>query len=247
MTNSAITYNSALRKYLTIVSKQEALTEKGLLLFVEELKQQEYSNNTIRLYYYAVLNALKGMGIHVDSVNIPDIDEDSVNRHIYKIEDVALLINSAKELGGVYTKSMVFSTIYGLRRTEISKLSLTNIDINNKTVKIKAAKKGKTITHAIPDEVIDYIDNDIKFLSDSGMSRIFDKISNNAGLKIKHSGWHSIRRSLVTELLFNGVSQETVLGFMRWKTHTILDTYHIRNPREDLIIFANHPFLNMWK
>lgn len=244
--NSKNTYDCILRTYIALVPKDKILKEEGLKLFIDKLQSKNYAQNTIRLYYYAIIKSLKSIGI-VISVDPPDIEEDSINRHIYKMNEINRLIHSSIELGGIYTKSMVLSTIYGLRRTEISNLNIKNINIEEKVIKIKAAKGGKNVQQLIPDIIVRYLDNSIKFLSTSGMSRIFNEIANNARVNIKHAGWHSIRRSLVSNLLLNGVPQDVVLGFMRWKTHTMLDIYHIRDPREDIVVFAKHPFIDMWK
>jgi site-specific recombinase XerD len=244
--NSKTTYDSILRSYLAIIPKEQAITQNGLSLFVSELEKKNYSKSTVRLYYYAVLKTLKDLGVEIQDLNPPIIDEDEVNRHIYKEEEVNNLIDTAIRLGGIYAKSFVISTVYGLRRTEISKLDNSNINIADRILRVKSVKKGKTVNHLIPDNIVNFIDNSTKFLCDSGMSRIFNKVADMAGVNIEHSGWHSIRRALVSGLLLNGVPQEIVLGFMRWKTHTMLDIYHIRNPREDIVVFESHPFLKMW-
>ncbi len=244
--NSKNTYDCILRTYIALVPKDKILTNEGIKLFINKLQDKNYAQSTIRLYYYAVIKSLKSIGVNV-SIDPPDIEDDSINRHIYKINEINSLIQVSIELGGLYAKSMVLSTIYGIRRTEIANLDIKNINIEEKVIKIKAAKGGKSVQQLIPDVIVKYLNNNIKFLSTSGMSRIFNEIANSAKVNTKHAGWHSIRRSLVSNLLLNGVPQDVVLGFMRWKTHTMLDIYHIRDPREDLIVLEKHPFIHMWE
>lgn len=245
--NSKITYNSAIKMYTSLIPKDKALKQEGLSLFIQLLKNKGYSINTVRLYYFAILKTLKDLGVEIKKIELPAIEEDEVHRHIYTNEEIEKLIQRSKALGGIYSKAMALSTTYGLRRTEISNLSNDNINIYDKILKVKSAKGGKTVNHAIPIEIIKYLDNNIKFMSNSSMTKIFSTISDYAGLKVDHAGWHSIRRALVSGLLLNEVPQDIVLGFMRWKTRTMLDIYHIRNPREDIVVFEKHPFLRMWK
>jgi len=243
--NSESIYNIILKQYIELIPKKQLLKRQGIEEFLNILRKRGFKSNTLRLYYYSLKTTFALNKIKVDFCDPPVLDEDEVLRHIYSKDQVITLIREARRLGGIYSKAMAISTTYGIRRTELSNLKEDCFNFNENTVKIKAAKHGRTVIHLIPDEILPYIQNDIKMKSIATMSRVFNKIAANVNLKSYKSGWHSIRRSLVSCLIRES-EQEKVIRFMRWKTKTMLDIYHIKDPREDLYIFERHPFLGCW-
>jgi hypothetical protein len=87
------------------------------------------------------------------------------------------------------------------------------------------------------------------------MSFVFQRIVEKLGISLAEGnyGWHAIRRSLATELLYRDVSLINVVRFMRWSDGTVkgefgmLAIYGKRNQEEvDRSVFKVHPFLPVW-
>lgn len=245
--NSNVTYNSIYRSYLQETPKDMVGTVKSVDNFLDKMFKLGYSANSRRLYYYALKTLLQNQGYDVTIKQIPKIEEASIERHMFEEDEIQVLIKKAKEMGGIYTKSMVISTTYGVRRVELANLTLNDFNPKKKTLFIRTAKGGRPKVHLVPTEIFKYIDNDTKMLSIPSMTRIFKRIATEAGIHIKGCGWHSVRRALVSGLLYGGLPNDKVLNFMRWKSGTMLDIYHIKNPMEDIPIFEKHPFLAYWR
>jgi hypothetical protein len=87
------------------------------------------------------------------------------------------------------------------------------------------------------------------------MSFMFQRIVNKLDIALpkENYGWHAIRRSLATELLYRDVSLINVVRFMRWSDGSLkgdfgmLAIYGKRNQEEvDRSVFKVHPFLPIW-
>lgn len=243
--NTRKIYNVILNNYVSSVPKDKLLTVEGVDLFLDQLRAKGFNTNTLRLYYYSLKKSFSLNNVEIKLNDPPVIDDDEVNRHIYKPSQVIKLIKQAREMGGIYSKAMALSTTYGLRRTELSNFKMKDLNLEDSSIKVKAAKHGRTALHLVPTEIMRCINNDIEMKSIATMSRVFNKIANIVGINEKFAGWHSIRRALVSSLV-REANQDKVIRFMRWKTRTMIDIYHIKDPREDLYIFERHPFLPYW-
>lgn len=146
---------------------------------------------------------------------------------------------------------LALSSIYGMRRQELASLSTKSID--NSVIHIPTVKGGSMRAHTIPSEIAPYLAAyKLKQVHPQTMVNLFLRMQELA--KLKHGereGLHSIRRSLVTELLNNGVLVHVVYSFMGWKLSTrlgIVGVYARPDPKEvDRIVLSKHPFLSSWR
>lgn len=244
--NTEDIYNTVLRSYVQSVPKELLLTKQGVDIFLNLLKEQGYADNTIKLYFFSLKTSFKRNNLEIDFGEAPKVREGEIVRHYYTKDKVITLIQAAREFGGIYAKAMALSTTYGLRRTELSNLKLKDFKPDLNTINVLTAKGGRPTEHLVPEEIMPYINNNIAMKSLATMSRVFNRIAESVNLKEDESGWHSIRRSLVSNLV-RACDHDKVIRFMRWKTRTMLDIYHIKDPTEDLYILENHPFLKYWR
>lgn len=239
-------YKNVFELYVKIVGSEKALTLDGVEEFLNYEIEQGKSSNTLRLHYFALKSALNTFGVDISDIPSPDVDEAEVKRPRFSKDEIKSLIKSAKELGGVYAKSMVFSSIYGMRRLEIARHRRTDVDFKEKTLLVRTAKKGKTRKHLIPDDVIKFMPDISMPVIDTLSKSTFPKIADNAGVDCGNRSWHAIRRALVSDLKKNGCHNDKIITFLRWKTGSMLDTYHLISPEEDLPMFELHPYLDDW-
>lgn len=125
---------------------------------------------------------------------------------------------------------------------------------------ISTEKGGIQRPQFIPENIRKYIyDYNWDYeLSDATMSAFFYIILDKCKFKLedlpKRSGWHSIRRSVVTYLMQIKVDPVSLSRFMRWKSQITVPgaspMIAIYDQTEGILadkeILANHPFLNLW-
>lgn len=244
--NTAITYKSNFRKYLEYLNGDDP-TKANLAAFLDSLKNSGFTPGSVRLYYYGIVQSLKQFGITLRLDEPPQCNRLDAQQPYFDDEEIEALIKSAKDLGGLYVTTMALSTTYGLRRVEIANLKAADFNPEKRTLFIHTAKHGRPATHAVPDQIFKYIQLPDKMPGVVTMSRMFNQVARKANIRKDRSGWHSIRRSVVTGLRINGVTGDDVRCFMRWAEGGMLAIYHFRSPKEDFAVFKNHPFLPYWE
>ena len=157
----------------------------------------------------------------------PQITERDERRPALAPELIKLMIAASKD-GKLHSDEECFlalSTTYGLRRQEITDIKPGDIDFKAGTLFISTVKHGRQRYHLIPAEIKPYLaahDFNQQY-SLPQMSQVFWRIVNNSGLgdlKPERLGWHSLRRSLLTGLIDNGLNIFAAREFLRWKGTT---------------------------
>jgi len=151
---------------------------------------------------------------------------------------------------------LALSTVYGFRRAELASLSKNNF---NHQLVVATVKRGRVRVHSIPDEIRDVVlGYEFHRIDPSWLSRIFQRILRDAGLDpMPGYGFHSIRSSLITQLILAGVNPVVISKWMGWKTlpsemtqlgvSRMLEVYGRPEVEEaDEIIFSFHPWLKLW-
>ena len=216
-------------------------------------KMRETSKgNTRRVAYYALRALFKSMSLAFD-VPPPKIDPQ-VDRPCLTKQQIQTLIAWAKAKGTATEKAyLVLSTLYGLRRSEL--VNISPGDVDEGTIMIWTKKGGPPRKHLIPDPVTPIIYaayEEWGSLSETAASILFKAILIQSGLGFqKNFGWHSIRRTLRTELLRNKVDTLIAHQFMRWslgRSPLAIDMVYIdlEDTEIDNTVFKNHPFLSFW-
>ena len=145
------------------------------------------------------------------------------------------------------------ATTYGLRRVEMVRLNPASFPDEHHLV-VDTAKGGSRTTHLVPAEIAPYLSCFRHYEADS-LTHMFHRIVGKCGIDTAAGyGYHSIRRSLATELILSEASVLNVLRFMRWSDGSargefgMLVIYSRKDQdRIDREIFKIHPWLPMWR
>jgi hypothetical protein len=181
---------------------------------------------------------------------MPKVRDSDIRRPMLSYEEVCLIIRRGKQLLSARELAyLALSSTYGLQREELSRLGRIDGKVTVGTV-----KGGPVTTHVVPVEIKPYLAG-YERTGVRYMSFIFGRIVMKLGISLagENYGWHAIRRSLATELLYRDVSLINVVRFMRWSDGSLkgefgmLAIYGKRNQEEiDRSVFKVHPFLPIW-
>jgi len=142
-----------------------------------------------------------------------------------------------------YELRLIFALYYGcgLRRSEGWKLQIRDVDFDRKTVFVHQGKNYKDrivpMSEGVYKELQDYIYNfrarlklnhSRLFISDFQVMRLrlkhLQQVCEDAGIKAKNLTLHTLRHSIATHLLQNGMSLENIALFLG---HSSLDSTQI--------------------
>ena len=177
------------------------------------------------------------------------------NEMVRQIEDSAERISPSGKRS--YAMIMLAANL-GLRIGDIRDLKLDDIDWKKKQISIMQNKTGRALILPLPDAVgwavIDYLKNGrpvtessnvfVKhrppydgFPPNSSLNHIFSSVLNNADIppeKREHTGWHTFRRSLATNLLQNNIEMATISDILGHSDPDISGKYYVRLDVESL-------------
>jgi len=258
---SRTTYASVMRKF-----SPKEWSKWEVLSFLKELKDRNYSSSYRRFCYYVIKKRFeleeKPWPFNSARGNVPVVDVSELNTPVLDSKSIAQMVAWAKDCQDIQIQALIsLFTIYGLRRTEIVRIEKDDIERDSEgdwLILVKTAKGGERRKHLVPKEIVDLLQEySFPSLSLAWLSQLFNKICRWSGIaKNKRQGWHSIRRSLATELEMKAPLM-LVWDFLRWKKSALastmglspmLGTYFHKEPKEiDREIFKIHPFLPFWR
>ena len=214
------------------------------------LREQGYRQSSIDVMVRPVKLLAQIQGWSFPRLAMPKVRDGDVRRPMLSHEEVCQMIRRGKEvLSARELAYLALSTTYGLRREELS--SLGRIDGK---VTVDTVKGGPVTTHVVPGEIRPYLGG-YERTGVRYMSFVFRRILKKLDISLagKNYGWHAIRRTLATELLYTDVSLINLVRFMRWSDASLksdfgmLAIYGKRNQEEvDRSVFRVHPFLPIW-
>jgi hypothetical protein len=214
------------------------------------LREQGYRQSSIDVMVRPLKLLAQIQGWSFPRLAMPKVRDGDVRRPMFSHDEVCQMIRRAKEvLSARELAYLALSTTYGLRREELS--SLGRIDGK---VTVETVKGGPVTIHLVPDDIRAYLAG-YERTGVRYMSFVFQRIVEKLGISLSEGnyGWHAIRRSLATELLYRDVSLINVVRFMRWSDGSVkgefgmLAIYGKRNQEEvDKSVFKVHPFLGIW-
>lgn len=197
-------------------------------------------------------------------ISLPEESWDQRDTPVFSKEHVSLMIKNSHKLESIERLALVFSTVWGMRRVEITE-ALNNedtISMNDPpTIYIRTAKKGIRRKFLIPDEVR-WIIKEFKpyKVTEWTVSSMFHSICYKTVGEIKpRFGYHAIRRALIGLLLppYTTLSESEVFRFLRWSekmagAKAILYRYAYTAREEewfelDKKIYEQHPWLKDWE
>ena len=238
------------RKFEACCGTKRKYDRDDVIRYLSCLREQGYRQSSIDVMVRPLKLLAQIQGWNFPRLAMPKVRDGDVRRPMFSHEEVCQMIRRGKEvLSGRELAYLALSSTYGLRREELS--SLGRIDGK---VTVDTVKGGPVTIHLVPDEIrpysAGYERTGVRY-----MSFVFRRIVERLGISLVEGnyGWHAIRRSLATELLYRDVSLINIVRFMRWSDGNVkggfgmLAIYGKRNQEEvDKSIFKVHPFLNIW-
>lgn len=175
------------------------------------------------------------------------VSGDEIRLTILSKEAIGSMITLGKQglLKNTELCYLALATTYGLRRVEMVRLNPSSFSGNHLIV--DTALRGRKTIHLIPPQIVPYLGCFKHYEADS-LTPMFHRMARKCGLDSGAGyGWHSIRRSLATELILSGVSMLNVVHFMRWSDASLKGKFGMLDgERIDEDIFKIHPFLQFW-
>ena len=221
-----------------------------VIRYLSCLREQGYRQSSIDVMVRPLKLLAQIQGWSFPRLVMPKVRNGDIRRPILSYEEVRLMIRRGKEvLSARELAYLALSSTYGLRREELSNLGRIDGKVTVGTV-----KGGPVTNHLVPGEIRPYLGGyertGVRYMS-FAFQRIVEKLGIN--LAGENYGWHAIRRSLATELLYRDVSLINIVRFMRWSDGSVkgefgmLAIYGKRNQEEvDRSVFKVHPFLPIW-
>ncbi|MFA5376691.1 MAG: hypothetical protein WC455_13165 [Dehalococcoidia bacterium] len=239
----------------------------AVVMYMKYLRNEaEYSDNSINLKWrtlrrFFIVNGLEWPFTRNEVPRVRESDVYAPALHPDLIKKFIALAH-AGDLTQAEAALLALSTTYGHRRAELATTTKLDVDIASGMLLVKTLKHGRERWHVIPDEIVPWIEGyEFPPLTEDRVTRIYLSIEEKTGMKhIDATGWHSIRRTLVT-LVGRYCSELEVHKFFRWGDTAMEQRYtSVRfvggdeDTREmagaesqiDTRVFAQHPFLGMW-
>ena len=181
------------------------------------------------------------------------VSPDEIRRTILSKDAIGSMITLGRQLlSNTELCYLALATTYGLRRVEMVRLKPSSFSPPG-TLTVHTAKGGAKTTHQLPPQIAPYLASFRHYEADS-LTHMFHRIAGKLGIDTGSGyGWHSMRRSLITELILSDASALNVLRFMRFSDASargefgMLAIYAKKDQeRIDREIFKIHPFLPYW-
>jgi len=232
---------------------KETYARADVIAFLTHLRKRKLQQTTIEKDLKAIKVIARAQGWDFPNLPLRKISPDEIKRTIFSADAIASLIMMGRKLlPQTEICYLALSTVYGLRRVEMTTLNRASFP-NGCHLTVHTAHGGRETTHLIPPEIAPYLESITSYQPDT-LTHIFHRIAIATGLKATGGyGWHSIRRSLATELALSEASSINVMRFMRWTEASIkrefgmLPIYAQKDQgRIDQEIFKIHPFLPYW-
>lgn len=231
---------------------KESYDRDDLIKFLAWEREQGFAESSIKVHLRPIKLLAQIQGWPFPKLTFKKTRAGDVSRSIFTRDQVISLIQMGKKL--LDDKELAWlavSSTYGVRREELA--STSPPVIKDGTITINTVKGGPKTTHLVPPEIAPYLEHYQAYSKDY-MSHRFLKILEKTGIKVGAGyGWHSIRRSLATELLLSEVSALNISRFMRWSDSTLMQEFGMLTiyaqkdqARVDNQIFRIHPFLPYW-
>jgi len=259
-------YASETELLMNFAKKESGFDRNDLTRYFNYLIDKGYAHSTLVWKYSVLKRTFKIMGesFHMDMDDLPP-QTDEKELIIMPAGAIRDMIRITARNGRAAEKFyLLMSTLYGLRRIELSRLTWDSFGPNYSTVTIDTAKRGVRRTHIIPEDIRCILEDvrcamesgprDIPYSTDVVGHILFD-ICGRAHYELRsREGWHAIRHALVTALIDASLPVYLVHSFMRWKSlenrgdpYRIAAVYYRPDSASvDTAVFSQHPFLGSW-
>lgn len=276
------TYLSIAQDFLKSLKNKEP-TDSDAISFLARLREEGKADNTIRFSHYALRKLFVVNKIEfskkpppIKEKNNPYFTEDEIEKLIKNAkafcdeqQKAFLVMSTVYGLRRGEIPKILREHINSEDREITRNITVKISRIKEVTRKeifpphsifISTEKGGIQRPQFIPENIRKYIYNYNwgYELSNATMSALFYIILDRCKFKVedlpKHSGWHSIRRSVVTYLMQANVNPVSLSRFIRWKSQTTVPgaspMIAIYDRTEGIIadkdVLQIHPFLKLW-
>ena len=253
-------WGSVAAEFEQVCGFKDTYTRADLTAFLTHLRKRGILQSTIDKDLKAIklLAEIQHWGEGPQGTDFPKLSlrrvkPDEIRRTILSKQTIGSMITLGKQglLKDIELCFLALATTYGLRRVEMVRLEPTSF--RDEHLVVNTAKGGSKTTHLIPPQIATYLSCFRHYEADS-LTHMFHRMARKCGLDTGAGyGWHSIRRSLATELILSEVSALNVIRFMRWSDASqrgefgMLAIYAKKDQeRIDDDIFKIHPFLSYW-
>jgi len=237
-----------------ICGSKQSYTRTDVTTFLAHLRKRGLLQSTIAKDLKAIKLLAVIQGWAFPKLSLRRVSPDEIRRTILSKATIGSMITLGKQglLSDAELCYLALATTYGLRRVEMVRLKPDSFP-NEHHLTVDTAKGGSKTIHLIPPQIIPYLSSFRHYEPDS-LTHLFHRIAGKCGLDTGVGyGWHSIRRSLATELILSEASSLNVLRFMRWSDASTRGEFgmlviYARKDQEriDGEIFKIHPFLPFW-
>lgn len=237
-----------------VCGAKKSYTRADVIAFLAHLRKRELTQSTIEKDLKAIKVLARAQEWEFPKLPLRRVRPDEVRRTILSKKTIGSMITLGRQglLKDIELYYLALATTYGLRRVEMTKLKPSSFPDEHHLI-VDTAKGGSRTTHLIPPQIAPYLGCFKHYEADS-LTHMFHRIARKCGLNTGAGyGWHSLRRSLATELIMSEVSALNVLRFMRWSDAStrgefgMLTIYAKKDQgRIDNDIFKMHPFLSYW-
>jgi integrase/recombinase XerD len=229
-------YSIAIKDFLNFIKKDpkkvstddinkwiiDLMSRKGKIL--DPIEQRRARNSTIRSYVIAVKRFLKWLGVSVKPI-IPRIRRREPR--ILKEEEVERVLLACKRLRDKVIISLLLDT--GLRAKELLSLNKSDIDLENRSIRVRNSKNGEErivfFTTRTADLIKKYLRNHknekLFNISYQALYKLIKRIGKKVGLDLRP---HLIRHTFATNAIKKGLPLPVVqklLGHKDIKTTQI--------------------------
>lgn len=247
--STAKEWRSNVERFVVVCGEKAVYERSDVIKFVAWMRKEGYKQTTIELKLRSIKLVSKIQSwSEFPVLSMKKIDVEDITRTTFTREELLYLIERIKVVGSPSEKAaLALASVYGFRREELGSLEL------NRVVKVKTLKGGKTVEHGIPDNLREYLAG-YRSAGVTYYTKVFRKIISKVyGKRMPGYGWHSIRRTLATELVLQNASVINIIRFMRWSDASfrgelgMLAIYAKKDRAKiDEEIFKIHPFVNSW-
>jgi len=237
-----------------VCGTKESYARTEVTAFLTHLRKRGILQSTIDKDLKAIKLLAQIQGWEFPKLSLRRVSPDEIRRTILSKDSIGSLITLGTQglLSDTELCYLALATTYGLRRVEMVRLKPSSFP-NEHHLIVDTAKGGSKTTHLLPPQIVPYLASFRHYEADT-LTHMFHRIAQKAGLSTGAGyGWHSIRRSLATELTLSEASALNVLRFMRWSDAStrgefgMLVIYAKKDQeRIDEEIFKIHPFLPYW-
>jgi len=237
-----------------VCGEKRSYTRADVIAFLAHLRKRGLRHSTIEKDLKAIKVLARAQEWEFPKLPLRRVRPDEIRRTILTKKAVGSIIIMGRQglLKDIELCYLALATTYGLRRIEMTRLEPSSF-LDEHHLVVDTAKGGSRTTHLIPPQIAPYLGCFKHYEADS-LTHMFHRIARKCGLNTGAGyGWHSMRRSLATELIMSEASALNVIRFMRWSDASTrgefgMLTIYAKKDQEriDNDIFKIHPFLDFW-